>query len=235
KDLSRSDHKKNIAADLLPLIAKLPDQIERSHYLQKLANLLNVSEKILTDKLKLPTTKDSLASKTEKEQEINLDSSLDIIKHKIAEGIIAILLLYPDKIRLVITELLPEELPELELADIYKTIVMYYNSIDSSQINNNLLGRSNLHDFLEKQRPDWLNRITTLELLATKEFSDLQPAEIDYELEQRIQRLKKEIRLIKVANLTSVLKQAEASGDQELIDQLLTQIHQCHQELKNLS
>lgn len=231
KDLNRSDHKKKIAAELLPIIAKLPDQIERSHYLQKLSNLLNVSERILADKLRLPISQDK---KNQSQPDISLDSSLDSIKFKLAEGIVGILLNYPEKIGLAVSQLLPEDLIDQELSDIYKSLVIYYNGVNSSQINN-ITGRSNLHDYLEKQRPAWLNRLTTLELLATKDFSDLSSLELDHELEQRIQRLKKEARLLKINVLTNLLKQAEAKDDQVQIDLLLAQINQCHQDLKNLS
>jgi len=51
-DLNRVDHKKTYAKKLLPLIGKLGDEVERAHYLNKLADILNVSVEVLSSALK---------------------------------------------------------------------------------------------------------------------------------------------------------------------------------------
>lgn len=50
-DLSRVDHKKKAAAELLPMIALFPDTIEQTHYIQLLAQQLGVESEILQRKL----------------------------------------------------------------------------------------------------------------------------------------------------------------------------------------
>ena len=55
KDIKKVEDKKIIASTLLPLIAKIAESIEQTHYLQKLSNLINVSEDVLRDKIKKNT------------------------------------------------------------------------------------------------------------------------------------------------------------------------------------
>ncbi len=47
RDLAKVETKKNIARAVLPEIARLQDEIEQSHYLQKLSTMVNVSEEVL--------------------------------------------------------------------------------------------------------------------------------------------------------------------------------------------
>jgi DNA primase len=51
-DQSTADGKKKISKEILPVIAKLPDEIARDHYVQKIAALLRVSEDAVRSDLK---------------------------------------------------------------------------------------------------------------------------------------------------------------------------------------
>jgi DNA primase len=51
RDLDSAEGKSGLAHQLLPLIGELGDSIERAHYLQKLARLVRMDEKILADEM----------------------------------------------------------------------------------------------------------------------------------------------------------------------------------------
>jgi DNA primase len=51
RDLTRVEHKKAIAREVLPEVARLSDAVEKTHYLQQLAGLLKVDESVLRQAL----------------------------------------------------------------------------------------------------------------------------------------------------------------------------------------
>jgi DNA primase len=51
RDLTRVEHKKAVAREVLPEVARLSDAVEKTHYLQQLAGLLKVDEAVLRQAL----------------------------------------------------------------------------------------------------------------------------------------------------------------------------------------
>lgn len=223
-DLSRSDHKKKAAISLLPVIARLPDAIERTHYLQKLADLLKISVNILEDKI------NNLDKKVERRVEKSVETAGPLIKRHplelLTRRILAILLWMPDKIALAVDDLLPEELSDEQYQAIYKELIIHYNKgeLDDLELDKARLQIESI--FLDKK--DILDKVNTLSLLAVKDFQEITVKEISHELELLITRLKEENKKNKRNELSEELNQAEAGGDQKRVDELL-------QDLNNLS
>lgn len=228
-DLSRSDHKKKAAIGLLPIIAKLPDVIDRSHYIQKLAARLAVSDKILEDKINSLRSKGKRGQPQIKEPVIKRQDTVEML----SERILAILLSYPKKISLIINELLPEDFKEKAFQEIYKELVIYYNKDSFSDLDRQEAQKKVGELF--KDKSDLLEQVSRLELLANKDFYSLTDHEIERELEQLTKRFKKESKVATLRSLSDELKEAEAVGKNEVVNELLVKINKLNQEINSLS
>ncbi|MFH1667522.1 MAG: DNA primase [Candidatus Komeilibacteria bacterium] len=219
-DLSRSDHKKKAAASLLPVIARLPDAIDRIHYLQKLADLINISVNVLEDKINSLKRQEGTIIKTE-------EKSAPMIKRDplelLTRRILAILLWQPSKVSLVVDRLLPEELSGESYQTIYKELVIHYNkgAWQGQEVSQARQTAEAL--FIDKK--EILDKVNTLSLLAVKDFQENTDHELDYEIDLLITRLKEENRKSDRQKISDELSQAEARGDQQKVDELLQRLN----------
>jgi DNA primase len=227
-DLNRSDHKKKAAASLLPIIARLPDAIDRTHYLQKLGHILGVDDKVLADKI------NALKPKVATVTAVPVSSGQSVNSREITvllgERILALLLSHPEKISLIINELLPEDFVDSNFQNIYKELNIYYtkgnlHDLDRTTAQQHVLG-------LWDDKKDLLPIVNTLSLLASKDFHALTDREIERELEQLVKRFKKENIQLRVKKLSEALAQAEAKGEVARVEELTAQLDQ---EIINLS
>ena len=123
-DLHQVEDKKNIAKILLPVITKLADPIEQTHYLQKLSGLLQVNEDVLRDKIKQlsPSSK-----KLETSEQVSREGT--VVKNRfvsIAENLVGIAMTNPQHLNYISAHVLPEHIPDDKLKQLYKSVVIYY-------------------------------------------------------------------------------------------------------------
>ncbi|MFW0837511.1 MAG: DNA primase [Candidatus Komeilibacteria bacterium] len=226
-DLQRSDHKKQAAAELLPIIARLPDAIDRAHYLQKLADILSVGINILEDKINNLRNNIKTPGQARQEPEATPKLPADSMR-QLSERILALLLWQPVKIGVVIDDLLPDDFLDDTWRNIYKQLVIYYNKEDSKQ-------SSDLSKFLIAENNEWQEPIGTLELLAAKDFGSLTDLEVERELSQLVKRLRREALHRKNELLNQQLKQAEQMNDEVKVNELTEQLNKNIQAIHNLS
>ena len=70
RDLSNPKDKKEIAKELLPIIKRIPNRIERSHWIKKLAEKLNVDEGAIREQLKDTKSKGETKKNTNKKRKV---------------------------------------------------------------------------------------------------------------------------------------------------------------------
>lgn len=122
-DIKDVEVKKKVAKTLLPVIAKLVDQIEQTHYLQKLSTVLGVEERVLRDKLgSLKTSKAPLPGKKSDEPEAQLQDRFQAL----AESFVGIALNFPDHVPYIFEKLLPDYIGDKKLQELYKQMIIYY-------------------------------------------------------------------------------------------------------------
>lgn len=122
-DLTNVDDKKSIAKTLLPVISKLADPIEQTHYIQKLSGILSVEERVLRDKLGQMAGKQS--TRTASEQDTPPPRQQDRFV-SIGEGVLGIALRFSDHLNYIIEQLIPEEMSSVKLQNLYKQLIIYY-------------------------------------------------------------------------------------------------------------
>ncbi len=108
KDPEDPKQKKEIAAELLPVIARIPNRIERSHWAKRLADDLEVDEKAVVEqleKLKKTGKKKKEPVKKEEKKIKNKKERTEILE----ERIISLVAKEPERSKLVDKDLLSEE------------------------------------------------------------------------------------------------------------------------------
>jgi len=193
KDLHNIDHKKTVARFLLPIIAKVGDQIEQTHYLQRLGDLIRVDEQSL--RRSLPSER-SAAQQPAGEKPPPPPPAPDRY-HQVSERLLALLIKEPRFIGQTSGQIDPELFIGDDYMALYKTIVLWYTQQQLQQ-------RHDLADLLPSVETEQQERFTILNLLADREFpEDISSASLENELLTMVATLKKH-------RLSSRLRQLEA-------------------------
>ncbi len=131
KDLDNPKDKKDIAKELLPLIKRIPNDIEKSHWAKKLAKKLDVPEEAIYDQLKKTKIKDKEKG-TNQKRKSKKNSRKKSKKRILEERVISIIAKDPDLLeavedRSVFSEKAKELIKAIEENDPeYKEKIDYY-------------------------------------------------------------------------------------------------------------
>lgn len=193
--------KKSAAKRLLPLIARLTDTIEQTHYLQKLSRLLNVAEDLLRTRIAKTVPK-----QTQKGSSIApLPEKKDVAKsrvQRIAEQLLAIASADKEHLEYLIDHLEPESLAATDLLGLYKALITYYTKEHS-------LDQREFLEALQREDRTLAERAQILFLLGT---SDLLPQDQNArraEVLEGVSVLKKNALQAELGRLRTDLERAE--------------------------
>lgn len=212
-DLEKVDDKKVAAANLLTQIKNIPNKIEQSHYLQKLAKLLNVDEKILAESMNKQKSEFRNDHKPDENKKLQIKSETekDILSRKIIS-----LLLGNNK--------LLELTNDIELVYFTDTFIPLYTELINEY--NNVGNNFESEKFVEKiEKKDEKIAFMAKEFLLyfENEFNkndlpDLE--ELQNEAKLIINRLKKIYLSDKLTEVKRSMEEAEKIGDSEKISKL---------------
>jgi len=222
-DLNDPLAKKEIAAKLLKQVAKLSDKVEQAHWLNKLAQKLEVPEGILQETLNkfLEKKKDSLPAI--KFESVN-QKSREVL---LSEQLLALLLKYPQNLDYAIDRLEVEMIRDLDLQKIYKELILYYNEKKNFDY---IEFEKLLHSLGEK----YVNLISTLLLLADKDFFDFSEEKIKQEIINLVKLLKKSFISLKIKQIERLLAQTEKDKNLKQIEELSKDFSILTNQLNNL-
>ncbi len=222
-DENNPQEKKEIAAKLLKQIAKLIDKIEQDYWLSQLAQKLDVTENILRE-----TFNNSLQQRQNRVEEIKFENTnLKSREHLLAEQILALALKYPENLDYLIKYLELEMIPDNNLRQIYKELILYYNK-------NKKFDYSQFEKILLKKEKGLVNLLSTLMLLADKDFFDFPKEKIQQETINIINFLKKSLVNQKIKQVQKLLTEAEKNKDQKQIDELSKDFSSLTEQLNSL-
>lgn len=222
-DLATVEGKKQAAKILLPLISHLPDQIEQTHYLQKLAAAINVEERHLRDRL--PKARQAPAAQG---MATPVARTKDRIE-RLSELILGIALKYPEHLEYIIQNIQPEYLKGEGLAELYKIVVIYYTKATS-------VNSDELYSEIARQNSKLSEKAKTLLLLAESLFEEAAEAtEYRKTLIDAVPVLKKHFLSRRLKHLQDELAAAEAQHDQSRVQTLFENITSLTEELGHLS
>ena len=222
-DLKTVSGKKEAAALLSPLIGKIASKIEQTHWLQYLAQNLQVTEQIL---------RETLPKKEKFEGPKNFFSAISVKGRQLLllQRILAITLKHPATLPFLIDNLPPEIVSEKNLHELYKQLIIYYTKDIKSQLED--FKYQNFHLKIKEEKLDLL--ADELTLLAEKDFFDFDFEAIEEELIKAVNFAKKNYYSSRLKDLEERVKVAERQKDEPTIKQTMAQFNEIIAQLKLL-
>lgn len=216
-DLATNLGKKQAVAELLPLIKLLPDPIDRSHYVQKLAAKVSVEEKIILDLLnKLLTAKAPGAGSSEKPPLRAIPQSRE---ERLERRVLGLMLKFSEDFRADWEAIGPEDFSTPPLREIFLNISPLVKS-GEYQIRN-----------LQKLDPKIAAEAELLVFAIENELS-LTP---DLNLDELKRQLFSDLKLLntrrKMQELTKLIRSAEQVGRLEEVKSLSAEFNNLTREL----
>lgn len=228
------DGKKRIAQQLLPVIGRLPDPVEQSHYLKQLSSRLGVDEADLRQALRriAQPSRQTSDQTTSEPRPSPADRPTLVAERTLALGLFS----EPDLFGRL-TELIDAEtLPDPDLQALYRQALLYYSEAHQ-------LDHDGFHRYLVHELPLLMNRVAKIMLLAEQELSNSAPASDDpaartawlvRELELGSRQLRRARVAGELRRIQDELQQVEAAHQTTEADALLKRLHQLTAELHAL-
>ncbi len=208
-DLRKVEDKKKAAKILLAELIKIPDKVEQTFYLEKLANILGVPEQVLRESMPREKAAPRPVSSAEKIVSVSVKNRPSLL----AERFISLIFKYPNQLSLAISYLEPFMFPDRLSGEIYKNLILYYNkSVDKTNLENVM--QSITDDPNEKKY------IASLFLLAEKDFADFSDEEIGNEILQNAKSLREDYIKSEQRRLQVEMKKAEENKEFSRIKEL---------------
>jgi len=225
-DLSSVDDKRKAVKDLLPLVNRLPNLVDKDHWLKQLAHAVDVDVKFLQEAMQKMSSKDERRF-NQSEHSTNLKQDFEVRKRSreeiLSEHLLALALKFPSFLSYIIDYILPDQIHGQDNQLIYKNLVMYYNrNSKPDQLGNFVVDYQEFKNWLKGEESEPVNQSKSLAILdfliilADQDFSE-------YGQEQAILEIKKIIKILKISYLTSRLREVarlieQAEGNKNQID-----------------
>jgi DNA primase len=201
-DLRKVEDKKKAAKTLLAQVIKIPDKVEQTFYLEKLANVLSVPEQVLRESM--PREKSSPKPSAPSEKLVSPSDKNRLLL--LAERFIALVLKYPGQLTLAIPYLEPFMFPDRLSGEIYKNLILHYNkSVDKADLEKALADISD--------DPNEKKYIASLFLLGEKDFSEFSEEEIGNEILRAAKLLREDYIKSERRRLQAEMKKAEENKE----------------------
>jgi DNA primase len=225
-DITKAEGKKMAAKILLPVIVRLSNKIEQTHWLQKLADNLNVTEQVLRNAL--PGGQKNYA----KSQPAPVLATKPVADRKnlIDQRLLGIVLKYPSFLSFLIDNLPQEVIIDLELNQLYKKLILYYTE--------NINGDSqsfNYEEFRNLLKNDELDQLADkLVLLTEKDFFDFDQDIMKAELSVAIINGKRDYYNNYLKDLQGKIKEAESLKQDDVLPGLLNEFNKIVELINSL-
>lgn len=207
--LAKVEHKKRAVQILLPVISKLPDTIEQAHYVQRLADLIQVDASVLHEKLNsLRKTKSvtpvSMRTATPVSTMTVKQDRPESVKDRaylLSNQVMALGLALPDQFTYLADYLDPELLRDPVMTELYKRMLDQYNKS----------GQFDQAAYLNEHPADQ-SLLAQLELQRSADFLAATTPDLQAELVKGVKELHKLYIQRRLKELETLVKTSEANG-----------------------
>lgn len=216
--------KKLIGKDLLPVIKRIPDEIEKDHYVKRLAEELSVSKESVYEALakvgvvKTEAPKTASAG-TQKERSLKNKSA------ELEKNIIGLLISEPHYLDFAGSLLEPSDFSDTKASEIFEKILTYYNR----------KGDFTESKFLSSQKKEGREKISAFVMSAEDEFADFDDEQKAEEIYFGIKRIKKVSLNQKKKTLSAKIADLEKTGKKAETEKALKELQKIIEEERELS
>ncbi len=229
-DLGDVSQKKRAAGELLALIAKLPDPIEQTHYLQRLSLAIRVSEQTLRDAMgrteraaqPRAISRENVAQQKSEKQDapVRSVSVLDAVEQEL----LGLVLTFPEH--------LPELLEQLPQAALTKSIHQrLYSQLKSWYDNKQLIDLQRFQREIALTDQEIASHIDVVMLRIEAQPELIDAGQALGAIRERIQRLKIAFLKRRMADLEHEIRLAEQVGERDRLTQLTLDFTSLSREL----
>lgn len=221
-----AEGKRKIGSELLPIIAKISDNLKREHYLQKLAALIATPEDILRKEINRPQSTQMPRVVTELKETPKFEFTPKTRRELLEEYLLTLLLKVPQDLIFVPT--FPETIFLNEMyRSLYVLLVLYLDSISFKGASFNISGFSKT---LPEELVSIVDRLYLLEIDDKLVSSRIWQKEVDIVCSE----LKKALIRASLEKLSAEIKNAQAFDKMELLETLNRRFRDLSVKLKNL-
>jgi len=219
-DKNKVEDKRIIAEELVGMIGNIANTVEKSHWLKKLGESLDIQESILTDLLK----KASLKEKIERKSSVEKESVFIPVKKidKLMEKMIGFMLVYPDVWRKIFAE---EKNNRFFRENDFLKIVFEKGEKAGFDFDNLI---KDMEDQEKIQRLEKIFFENKYQLGLDNSLEEIALENPWKESEGVLKEIKKEISREEIGKITKDLKRAEEQGDKDAVSYL-------REQFKNIS
>ncbi len=227
-DLNNVASKRQASKNFFELLSYVPSNVEVGHWLKKLSERLDIDRELLKadfDKIVLSrkTTARVIASEAPvQEIVLPIKTRLD----NLSESFLSLLVKYPVLLDYAISNLEMVFLPK-NYAEFYNTLIIYYNE-------HKALDYPSLRPILAQESSFSANLLDTLAILGDRDFSGLEESVAKRELIKATSEIKKIFYKNQMILNERELSIAEEQGDQQKINQLMSQIKDLSAKIQEL-
>lgn len=233
-DLSKLENKKKIAAKLLSHIAKMSNPLDRSHWLKYLAGKLEIDDKYLTEALAgFKTVQAQSKNQSVEPRPLAREQSREEI---LSEQLLALVLHFNSEIKYLLDYIKPEELAGSLNQSLYKSLLIYYNQIGSSQdlnLDAFVLDYHNFRQWLDDNKMIGADHLDQLIIMAEKDYYQLDGMQASSQIKIIIKNLKRAYLKERLKAVTRLITELETSQepDNEQLVSLLAEFNHLSREL----
>ena len=216
--LGNVEGKKKFTQEVLPLLAALQDVVERSHYVQRLASLVQVESSVIEQALsrvvqitaqRRGSGGDVATSQVPAKPAAATNSQQNVFIRRI----LALIIQYPEQLAFIIQKLDPENIEDPYFSDLYRNMIIYYTKRNAFD------WKGFIQTFPQAVNDD--HRVTALLLDENEVISqDINAQTVQLELQTLLNRLERSSILQYIFTLEQQIKIAEDQGNQNQLDQL---------------
>jgi len=228
KDLQKVADKKEIAKLMLAMIVKLANKIEQDYWLKRLAENLEISEQALRESLPKSTSfRQTRRIIEDGKMQTKTPLSSPSREERLSEILLALLLKAPDFIMYSSAHLEPDDIIGEKARLFYKNLIIYYNKFA-------VLDYDSFCLYLKEQSDGSADLCGSLALLGEKDYYNYDFNQLKLEITKIIVDLKKFGLKRRIKSLQNQIANAEAAGESDNLNLLMTEIRNLSDELNNL-
>jgi DNA primase len=234
-DLSGVEGKREAAGRLLPLIAKIKNNIEKDEWIRRLAEKLNTDERLLRESLPREKRRGEEQSRSQENDGRGGGSmwSRRSREEMLSEMLLSLLVKFPMFLEYAINRLAVEEVFGAENKKFYKTLILYYNSnnitdtgkeLDYQELKTIITSNSVSSSGNNNNASDQLKLLDKLVILGDKEFYDLDPEKVKKEVVNIIKSLKTAFIHHRKKEIEGLIAESERKGESDRVEELMKEL-----------
>lgn len=207
--IDTTEGKKEVLEKIFPVILKIKNKIEQTHWLSQIAHYLNVEDRVVFDAFSVYQKENKKSPQVSAESlGFVLSSSQSLVESQFLGMIFA----FPEHLSYFIVRVFPEDFSNEVFANLWKKLQEFYTLEDEGL---------NLNDFLAIQETQVRDKIEELSFAAQEFFKYADENKIFQEMRNYLKRLKKnKFEKIK-KEISQKIKEAEEKNDNQAIKKLL--------------